>query len=318
MKVMVIGLGQIGMTSDLNLNSHEYISTHARAFHEHPAFELIAGIDGDARRREQFELEYDCPAFSALGAETEGLSPDVVAIAVPTPLHASILRQVLSLYRPRAVLCEKPLSYDLAEAREIVALCEEANCALYVNYIRRADPAVTEVKQLLNNNRGDTSIKGVAWYSKGLFNNGSHFFDLLQYWLGEMQSFQVIQSGRSWGDDPEPDLLVNFTGGTVFFLAAKEENFSYYAIELVVAGGRLRYDHGGEKIVWQGAVPSAVSPGYTVLDPDGKSIVNGLSRIQWNVVDQLKAALDGKDAAICTGREALRTIEYLTSIKNAL
>ena len=31
-------------------------------------------------------------------------------------------------------------------------------------------------------------IKGVCWYSKGLLNNGSHFINLLEFWLGDYVS----------------------------------------------------------------------------------------------------------------------------------
>lgn len=318
LKVVVIGLGQIGMTSDLDLGPAEHIYSHTRAFDEHPSFELVGGIDGDAQRRAQFERVYGKPAFEKIDSEIGALHPDVVAIAVPTSLHASVLRQVLLFCRPRAILCEKPLSYDLEEAREIVSLCKQFNCQLYVNYIRRSDLAVSEIKSRIERGDIEVPVKGIAWYSKGLFNNGSHFFDLLQYWLGDMRSFQVVQQGRTWSGDPEPDVLVHFEHGQIHFLAAKEENFSYYAIELVSASGRLRYDHGGEHVLLQQAVKSEISAGYTVLESGGRILQNGLSRIQWHVSEQLSIALSGASAAICTGDEALRTIEHLTSIKNAL
>lgn len=315
---VVIGLGQIGMVSDLSLDPREHVYTHARAFNEHPAYELLAGVDGDAQRRKQFQEIYRRPAYGNVEDALKMHSPDVVAVAVPTAYHAAVLRQVLATCRPHAILCEKPLSYDINEAREMVSLCEQANCQLFINYVRRADPAVREIKRRLDSGQIATPLKGVVWYSKGLFNNGSHFFDLLQYWLGEMQSFQLVQRGRTWGEDPEPDLAVTFANGRIHFLAAREEDFSHYTVELVSPNGRLRYDLGGERVVWQPAVASVSAPGYTVLDPAEQGIPNALSRIQWHVADQLAVALLGEPAAVCTGSEALRTIEHLTSIKNAL
>ncbi|MDP2030671.1 MAG: Gfo/Idh/MocA family oxidoreductase [Thiobacillus sp.] len=316
--VIVIGLGQIGMASDQDLDPMAHVHTHARAFHQHPAFELLAGVDADAQRREEFQHTYGRPAFANVADALESASPDVVVIAVPTSMHSAVLKQVLATCRPRAILCEKPLSYDINEAREMVSLCEQANCQLFINYVRRADPAVREIKRRLDSGQIATPLKGVVWYSKGLFNNGSHFFDLLQYWLGEMQSFQLVQRGRTWGEDPEPDLAVTFANGRIHFLAAREEDFSHYTVELVSPNGRLRYDLGGERVLWQPAVASVSAPGYTVLDPVEQGIPNALSRIQWYVADQLAVALLGQPAAVCTGSEALRTIEHLTSIKNAL
>jgi predicted dehydrogenase len=316
--VVVVGLGQIGMVSDLSLSPDVHVYTHARAFQQHPAFGLLAGVDSLEQRRAQFAEAFGRPAFATVREALLSFDPAVVALAVPTELHATVLEEVLALCRPRAILCEKPLSYRLEDAARIVALCAQAGTQLYVNYVRRADPAVQQIKARLDEGQITLPLKGVTWYSKGLFNNGSHFFDLLQYWLGELQSFKVIQSGRTWGDDPEPDFLAMFAGGQVQFLAAHEEDYSHYTVELVSPSGRLRYDLGGSRVFWQPAIPSVTSPGYTVLDPEQQEIPNELTRIQWHVANELAAALDGRSAAICTGTQALHNIEHLTSIKNAL
>lgn len=316
--VVVVGLGQIGMASDLTLDPDAHVYTHARAFHQHRAFKLLAGVDSHAQRRAEFGKTYGRPAFATVREALQSIDPDVVALAVPTEVHAAVLEEVLALRRPCAILCEKPLSYNLDEAVGIMASCAKAGTQLFVNYGRRADPAVREIKARLESGQITLPLKGVVWYSKGLFNNGSHFFDLLQYWLGEFQTFKLVQAGRCWGADPEPDFLATFAGGEIQFLAAREEDYSHYTVELVSPSGRLRYDLGGSRVLWQSAIRSVTSAGYTVLERAEQEIWNDLEKIQLNVANQLAEALDGRPTAICTGTQALRTVEYLTSIKNAL
>lgn len=316
--VVVVGLGQIGMVSDLSLDPGAHIYTHARAFHQHPAFELLAGVDGNAQRRAEFAQAYGRPVYATVSEALREFDPVVVAIAVPTEAHLAVLEKVLALRKPSAILCEKPLSYKLDEASSIETLCAKAGTPLYVNYIRRADPAVREIKTRLEAGHIALPLKGVAWYSKGLFNNGSHFFDLLQFWLGELHAFNVVQTGRNWGADPEPDFLATFAGGQIQFLAAREEDYSHYTVELVSPSGRLRYDLGGSRVLWQASIPSVTSPGYTVLDPIEQEIPNDLEKIQWYVANELAEALNGRPSVICTGAQALRTIEHLTSLKYAL
>jgi predicted dehydrogenase len=306
------------MASDLALDPGVHVYTHARAFHQHPAFELLAGVDGSAQRRAEFTQAYGRPVYATVSEALREFDPAVVAIAVPTEAHAAVLEEVLALRKPSAIICEKPLSYKLDEAARIVASCTQAGSQLFVNYVRRADPAVREIKARLDSGQIALPLKGVAWYSKGLFNNGSHFFDLLQYWLGELLAFKLVQKGRCWGSDPEPDFIATFASGQIHFLAAREEDYSHYTVEMVSPSGRLRYDLGGSRVLWQPAIPSITSPGYTVLDPTEKEIPNDLAKIQLHVADQLAAALDGRPAAICTGVQALQTIEHLTRIKNAL
>ena len=316
--VVVVGLGQIGMASDLALDPSLHVYTHARAFHQHPAFKLLAGVDGSARRRAEFTQAYGRPVYATVSEALREFDPAVVAIAVPTEAHAAVLEEILTLRRPHAILCEKPLSYNHDEAVSIVGSCAQAGSQLFVNYIRRADPAVREIKTRLDCGQIATPLKGVAWYSKGLFNNGSHFFDLLLYWLGELLEFKLVQKRHSWGADPEPDFLATFAGGQIYFLAAREEDYSYYTVEMVSPSGRLRYDLGGSRVLWQPAISSITSPGYSVLDQTEKEIPNDLEKIQLHVTNELAAALDGRPSAICTGTQALQTIENLTRIKNAL
>ena len=310
--VLLIGLGQVGMGYDLNLNGGAHVYTHARAFEVHPRFDLVAAVDVDGLRRHAFEASYERPAYPDVASALAAHRPEIVAIAGPTSLHGELVRQVLAGSTPRVILCEKPLAYAPTEATAMVAACEARGVALYVNYMRRSDPGVIETHRRLVSGEIATPIKGVAWYSKGFLHNGSHFFNLLQYWLGPVEHSEILDAGRLWdGHDPEPDVRVVFAQGTMVFLAAREEAFSHYTVELLAANGRLRYEQGGERIEWQAAQPDANFAGYTVLAAQPEVIPSEMDRYQWHVVEQLAHALDGRDAQLCTGRDALATLESM-------
>jgi predicted dehydrogenase len=316
---LIVGLGQIGMGYDLGLDPEVNIRTHARAFSRHPSFRLLGAADPEAARRETFEREYRCPAFSDVEAALRSVQPELVVISAPTPLHAAVLAKVLALSRPKAVLCEKPLSYDLAEARAMVKACADKGVRLFVNYMRRSDPGAIEIKRRLDSGEIKTPVKGVVWYSKGLMHNGSHFFNLLEYWLGEMKSADIVGAGRLWdGVDPEPDVNVVFARGQAIFLAAREEDYSHYTVELVAPNGRLRYDKGGRRIVWQSAVPDKTFAGYVSLSDEPEPIESQMDRFQYNVAEQIAARLEGHDACLSDGADALRTLESLTTIKGKI
>lgn len=318
LKALVIGLGQIGMGYDLQRDP-DHVLTHARAFHQHPGFQLVGGMDPGAERCRLFENLYGCAAYTDVEAALRETRPDIVAIATPTQLHGDVLRSVLKLSEPKAILSEKPLSLDVSEARSMVDDCTVRGCKLYVNYMRRSDPGAIEVRRRLDEGSIGSPVKGVAWYSKGIFHNGSHFLNLLQFWLGEVIGFRVVDSGRLWnGTDPEPDIQVAFSRGTIVFLAAREENFSHYTVELVASNGRLRYEQGGKRIAWQAATKSPTLAGYTFLASSEELIPTGMTRYQWHVVDQIAASLNGRQAQVCDGIEALRTIETLAEIRSSL
>lgn len=318
-KVLLVGLGQVGMGYDFDTYSADVISTHAKAFSVHPDFELVGGVDPDAESCARFSQRYGAWAGSDLAEGLSATLPDVVVIAAPTQYHAEAVHAALRHASPKLILCEKPLAYEFAEAAAMVAACRESDCLLYVNYLRRVEPGVLEIKRRLMDGRIASPVKGVAWYSKGLLHNGSHFSNLLEFWLGPVQGFKIINSGRAWQDeDCEPDVQVKFASGEVTFLAAKEEDFSHHEIQLIAANGCLRYEQGGGKILWQAAVADPDFAGYTVLSLNGESIATEGHKLQWHVADNVSASLRGNPSSLCSGEDALQTLESLLKMKAAL
>lgn len=319
LSVLLIGLGQIGMGYDLDAEPGTVVLTHARAFYEHPRFVIAGGVELDSGKRERFSARYAAPSFPDIDSAMNALQPDIVVVSTPTATHREIVHAVLSRQRPRAILCEKPLAYAFEDAEAIVLDCASKGCALYVNYMRNSEPGALEVKQRLSDGRIESPVKGVVWYSKGVFNNGSHFLNLLQDWLGEVQDVRVDSRGRLWdGVDPEPDFHVRFSRGEATFLAAKEENFSHYTVELLAANGRLRYEQAGALIIWQQAVSDPICADYIILDSSGIDIKTNYERSLWHVADQLAVSLHGKPAHICSGEDALLTIKTLNAITRNL
>jgi len=312
---VIIGLGQIGMGYDFDVTNESAIYTHARAISLHPAFRLAGAVDVSSAQRTRFEQRYGVPAFDQVETALHDLQPDVVVIATSSESHGSILAKALNTCHPKLVLCEKPLSYELDEARDMVEMCENADIDLFVNYMRRADPAVIEIKRRIDNDEIAMPFKINAWYSKGIFNNGSHFLNLLEFWLGDITSATLINSGRLWDNrDPEPDFELQFDKGMVVFRSAWEEAFSHYCIELLSPSGRLRYEKGGEAIEWQGVRSDPNFDGYQILEEQRETIANGMGIYQWHVYDQVSKHLAGEATTLSTGRQALKTLEAIDLI----
>ena len=314
-KCLIIGLGQIGMGYDLDLNPETHIYTHARAITLHAAFNLIGAVDTSGKQSAVFEKYYNKPVYVDLVNALETELPDVVVIANPTNKHCETLKTILQNSKPKVILCEKPLAYDLVEARVMVEICEKADVKLFVNYMRRSDPGAVEIKKRIEGGEISSPIKGFVWYSKGFFHNGSHFFNLLEYWLGGFQKANVLDSGRLWDEhDPEPDVQVEFERGKIVFQAAWEESYSHCTIELLSPSGRLRYDQGGEYISWQTTQSDPFFTGYKSLITEPEIIPNCMNRYQWSVIEQLENALNEKHHNLCTGRQAFVTLEAMQQV----
>ena len=97
-----------------------------------------------------------------------------------------------------------------------------------------------------------------------------------------------------------------------------EEAYSLYSVELLSPGGRLRYESGGQHILWQGVVADPELAGYQALDSTAVTIGSGMDRYQYHVTDQLARVMAGQEANICSGAEALGTLHSIRSIVEKL
>ena len=309
---LIIGLGQIGMGYDYYLGS-DHISSHAKAFSFHDSFNLIGAVDPDAKKRKLFEDKYKQPSYRLIEEALSVNQPEVVVIAVPTSEHSSVIKGVLALANPMAILCEKPLAYFLEEASEMVNLCISNSVELYVNYIRRSAPGAIEIKRRLSEGEINKPVTGVVWYSKGFLHNASHFFNLMEYWLGSYNKANIIDTGRMLGDeDAEPHVVCDFKGGRVTFIPVYEEFYSHYSVDLLCSNGRISWEK--DRLTWQSIKTEKNKPDYKGLSDTVEIIPSGMDQYQNHVVEQLALTLRHQPTSICTAVEALTTLKSMTEI----
>jgi len=315
-KVLLVGLGQIAMGYDLETSRSNAVLSHARGFSLHPDFKLVGGVDPQQKLCTLFTKHFTASASSDLRAMVAETDPDIVVISSPTSEHGACLKTILDCCVPKLILCEKPLSYDLEEARYMVKACEHKGCLLFVNYLRRVDPAVIEVKKRFDNKDIQFPIKGAAWYTKGLMHNGSHFVNLLEHWLGPVIESRVTSGGAVFEDgDWEPCFDLMFENGAVHFQPALGAYYSHHDIHLLAANGCLRYEQGGTKITWQDAMPSEINEGYNVLSSETETLDTGGCRPLLYMVDAVSKCLNNEDSALCSGNDGLATIELLVQMR---
>jgi predicted dehydrogenase len=215
-------------------------------------------------------------------------------------------------YSPRAVLCEKPIATNTTEAMGMVSLAESKSCALLVNYMRRFDPGVIQLNIILKNEVIGSLYKINVWYSKGLINNGSHYLDLLLFLLGEVAHVRIIDSGRLWASsDPEPDLLIQIGEIPVYFLALREECFSFGEIVFWGTKGMVRYTERGRVIEIRKARPDPFYSGYMMLQKKKTTVPSELGRALWHVLDALYRHLTLQSIINSDGKSATETLAVI-------
>ena len=314
--VVIIGLGNIGMLYDINLPKKENILTHCNAFSQHPDFKLIGAVETNFELRSLFEKEYKLPSSKDVKSflADNQLSPDVYVIANSTENHLNVIEQITAVSNPVGILCEKPLAYNVAEALEICNLCEERKIKIFLNFIRRADPGILELKHRIDTHQIEAPFKLVAWYSKGLIHNGSHFIDLFNFLFGSVNSFKIINSDSKTDKDAEPDFLLEYNSAKVLFTAVDANNFSLHKFEMVAKNGYLTYQGNGD-MIWKIAEPNKQAYGNIPLSDKDEIILSDMQRYQYNILTKLSNALNNNDdSCLCDGKAGLKNITILNKI----
>src|SRR5436190_2024460 len=91
---------------------------------------------------------------------------------------------------------------------------------------------------------------GVAGvYTNGILHNGSHWFDLARWLIGDMDRVQGFGVERHAGVDPTLDVWLRFeTGPTGFLQGCRAQQFTIFEMDVVGSYGRMRLVESGHRV----------------------------------------------------------------------
>lgn len=119
----------------------------ARNFHQLAGAQLAYVVDQDVAARDRARQSYGCQAVAQLDDALLDPELDAVVIATPARTHYALARRALSA--GKHVLVEKPLTMDVGEAEELVALANDAGLTLMVGHVFEFNPAVAYIKRAI-------------------------------------------------------------------------------------------------------------------------------------------------------------------------
>ncbi|MGW8251808.1 MAG: Gfo/Idh/MocA family oxidoreductase [Anaerolineales bacterium] len=131
-KAAVIGVGSMGRN-------------HARVFNELPEAHLVAVADIQAEAAQAVASREGVAGYASYIEMLEKERPEIVSIAVPTALHATV--SVHALEAGAHILIEKPIAGSLEEGQQIIQRASAMGKKLMVGHIVRFNPAVKVLKE---------------------------------------------------------------------------------------------------------------------------------------------------------------------------
>jgi myo-inositol 2-dehydrogenase/D-chiro-inositol 1-dehydrogenase len=240
MRVLLCGAGQIGSLHAANLARADGVS------------DLIVA-DVEPARAEA--LAERVSARAAPAGDPFAVDPDAVVVAAATPAHAGLVRSAVERGIP--CFCEKPLSADVDETVALVREVEAAGAAVQVGFMRRFDPALRELRELIaGGGLGRVHTLHVASHdheppseeyvarSGGMFRDQLiHDFDMIR-WVtaSEVRSVYAVGAVRTidfadrYGDVDTCALVLELTGGAFVLVAGTREDGSGEDVRIEVIG----------------------------------------------------------------------------------
>ena len=271
--------------------------------------------------------------------------PAVTAVSICTPNSSHHPITIAAALAGKHVLCEKPVSMDLAQADEMIDACAEAGVIFQVGHHMRSWAAASKAKSLIDAGAigdisyirlrqahdwgGAANVRGVfasKQQSGGgtLLDNGCHLFDLARYLGGDVSNVFARMSTRKFAIEVE-DTAISSLGF---------ESGAMGQVEVAWTGT------GWQEAFWvfgtEGSLECDNRVGLNLLTHryrqsgaqtwDGTDIaqydLRGLASHSQHVANFL-LAIDGKRDVVCTGkdgREAVRLVlaSYESAETNAV
>ena len=179
-----------------------FAAKHLASYKKNPRVELAAVADVDITRAEAAAAEYEAKPYPSVADLLAGEQIDVASVTVPVCRHAEVAQELLE--GGVHVLCEKPLTARVKEARRVVELAEEKGRVLTVGYAFRFTDMFATAKRWLEAGRiGKIMMArlhfahilnkaGRGWYGEidcggGIVRESStHSIDLFRWLVGDV------------------------------------------------------------------------------------------------------------------------------------
>jgi len=312
----VIGCGRIGCGFD-DKSKEKTVITHAGSYFTNPKTRLVSLCDVDKLKLKKYGKKYHVDALhtkSSTMFKKENL--DCVSICTTVNSHLELVKEAVK-YAVKGIFLEKPISNDLKSAKKIIEICKKNKVILIINHQRRFDPYYHSLKKFLQNKKlGNIQFVDI-YYGGGIANTGSHLFDLLRFFFGDINKIQgTLSNIRSPNKlDPNLELDINFKSGFNGHVHPLDFN-KFVIFEMSIFGtlGRLnvnlvanKYDFEYYKTI------NNHSLGFTTLIKSSLSIKKPKKSAIYYGVENLVNCVNMKSNPLCTGEDGYKSLELIAA-----
>ena len=242
LRVGIVGAGNIGRI-------------HASAYKQHQLADLVGICDVVKEKADSFAAQFDIRPHYSLGEMLAAEKLDILSVVTSGFENGShhFEPAMQALEAGVAVLCEKPLSNDIAQARQLVARAHELGVCFGTDLNHRFVPIARQAREFID--RGDLGeplfvnmalwIRNPREVSPWLHLRAlhPHSIDVMRYFCGDVKRVHAFlnqgplpDGGRrtTWSN---ASINMQFKSGCVGHLTGSYDMSMYHPIERCEVGG---------------------------------------------------------------------------------
>lgn len=333
LKVGLVGLGGIG-------------NTHAAAYKADPLAELVAVCDVRSERTDAAVAKYGVKGYASLTDMLANEELDIVDVTTSGYENGSwhFEPTMEALAAGKHVLCEKPLSNDIDECREMVRFAAARKLYLGCNLNHYFTQTAALAKGYMNDGKIGESVyalfkmgfdggeftyggKGTARFNQAYGHMKAfltHPFSVMRYFCGDITHIQSFSTKPGFRKNNGDLLLsvnsvhVKFADDTVGYLLSQRGDApwglgGWWSFELAGSKGTFCIENCVEKLTYWGAPTKDGKPEPVITN-------TGISNFDQTFPDRIHAFLEdvtnqvAPDNLRASGRDALATMEYIFAV----
>lgn len=306
----IIGCGRIGCGFDDNTSQMK--RTHISGYITNPKTQLIALSDIDNLKLKKYGKKYGISNLyvdNKLMFDKEQI--DVISICTLADSHLEIVMNAAKR-GIKGIFIEKPISNTLKNIKKIIEICKKNEIILAVDHQRRFEPFYHDLKNRINSGELGKIQQVIVFYGAGIANTGSHVFDLLRFFFGEIiylsaKKSKVISPNPN---DPNLDVILKFQEDFFGFIFALDlSNYGICEFQIFGTKGRLDIDLLSNKAKL--FKPHSKIHDYKKLT-DEEVIIDKTKKTGTILgIKDLIECITNKKTPMCTGIDGYKSVELI-------
>lgn len=296
-KTIIIGLGKAGFG---NIKDYMFYKSHSYTIFKLKNFDLLAAVDKKQSSRIKFEKKYKIKTYKYIYEIKKKV--DLVIIATNTKNHYQCIKNTLKYLKPKYIICEKPFTDNYYLGKKIHNFCKNNNVNLFINYVRRCLPSISNLKKILNKKNDQYYLN--IFYPKGILNNGSHFIDLCIFIFGEIKSITINKKINKFkvSKDFDAKFKLKFKNAIADFSTHHKNNTSRISIK-------------SKKLSLNWKKGQKIKVIFNKKSNNKELIESGMKSYQYYVMKEFLKKIKNQKNSICTSSEALKTLQIIEKLK---